>query len=87
MVKSNRATGGESMSETDRLKQIKVLAKFKNAIGSKKKDEEIFNELLGDGSYHDPTPDLVEGIFYLDKSNFLDRCFTKAATGEDNVEH
>ena len=41
------------------------------------KEEELAKKELEDNAWVDPTPDLVEGIFYVDQTNICQRCCSK----------
>lgn len=50
-----------------------------NKVAKEKRDESIFKDIMAENKEVDPTPDLVEGIFYLEQRSCFDRCSSKSA--------
>lgn len=48
-------------------------------MAKEKRDESIFKDIMAENKEVDPTPDLVEGIFYLEQRSCFDRCSSKSA--------
>ena len=64
-------TGSEQAIRLEKLKN--VMQNLQQAIEDKKGDE-IYADIFTDRSYVDPTPNLVEGIFHVEKSSFKAIC-------------
>lgn len=53
-----------------------VIGVFQN-IADLGREDRLIEDLMSNATEKDPTPDLVEGIFTLDKTSYYDRCCKK----------
>lgn len=73
--KNKKGSDGESASQR-RIRQKDQLEKLQNAIETQRAVR-IYKEIMAERGYIDPTPDKVEGIFYLDKTSCSSCCRRK----------